>query len=99
MINPHRNILGFELALCEDHEGQWTETPSRTECSVCFIEDRERESYPKMVTLRVKDVIDALVGGSGNRPLWLSDFQDDPVSITADLHEVLVAYRAMKRAA
>lgn len=86
MTNPYRNILGFEMALCEDHEGQWTETQPRN------------ESYPNMVNLRVKDVIDALLGGTGNRPLWLNDFQDDPVSITADLHEVLVAYRAMRRA-
>lgn len=100
MTKPNLRVLGLETSLSEDpHDVHWTETPSRSEYSIHACLDYQETSAPKMVTVRVKDVIDALVGRSSARPLWLSDFQDDPISVTEDLFEVLVAYRAMRRAA
>lgn len=99
MIDPDPPFLGFEVALSDDsHETQWTETTPRFDF-LAVRTDEEGVRSPKMVTVRVKDVIDALVGRSTVRPFWLSDFGDDPISITEDLFEVLMAYRSMRRAA
>lgn len=100
MTTPHLHVFGIEATFSEEQlESQWTETLNSQEYSVCEATDGADDHRPKMITLRLKDVIDALAGSGGRRPLWISDFQDDPISITEDLFEVLVAYRAMKRAA
>lgn len=103
MTNPNLRILGFEMSVCEDHVEQWTETQprdaSRPDSSVASCSSHDGVGQPRMVTVRVKDVIDALVGRSANRPVWLNDFHDDPISITEDMFEVLVAYRTLRRAA
>jgi hypothetical protein len=83
----------------EPHDAPYTETSPGDRYSIHACLDQGQTHAPKMVTVRVKDVIDALVGISNVRPLWLSDFQDDPISITEDMYEVLVAYRTMRRAA
>lgn len=107
MMESHASILGFEVSWCEEHDGQWTETASfpditsdiTMECSYQPRVTPTRAAGPKMITVTVKDVIDALASRSSARPLWLSDFNDDPISITEDMHQVLVAYRSMRRAA
>jgi hypothetical protein len=103
MMESHASILGFEVSWCEEHEGQWTETSSFSditmECSYRPSLNPTHTARPNMVTVRVKDVIDALAARSSARPLWLSDFSDDPIAITEDMHQVLVAYRSMRRAA
>jgi len=100
MTKPHLRVLGIEMAVSEEpHDAPYTETRQGTRYSIHARLDHEATHAPKMVTVRVKDVIDALVGRSTVRPLWLSDFQDDPISITEDMYEVLVAYRTMRRAA
>jgi hypothetical protein len=100
MTNPNLRILSIETAISEEpHETQWTETPSRGNSSVVFSLEPQESRTPKMITVQVKDVIDAMVGRMAVRPLWLSDFHDDPISITEDMFEVLVAYRTLRRAA
>jgi len=100
MTNPHLRVLGIEMSVSEEpNHAQWTETSPGTRYSIHACLDQEETYAPKMVTVRVKDMVDALVGRSSARPLWLSDFQDDPISITEDMYEVLVAYRTMRRAA
>lgn len=99
MTNPNLRVLGFEAALSEEpHETQWTETPSRACGRVISSLEHHETIAPKMITVRVKDVIDALVGRAAARPVWLNDFHDDPISITEDMFDVLVAYRSMRRA-
>jgi hypothetical protein len=56
-------------------------------------------SAAAVVTVRVRDVLPALVEAIKQRKTWVEDFQDDPIAITRDLYEVLLAADRYKRSA
>jgi hypothetical protein len=106
MTTPHLQVFGIAASFGDELlESQWTETRNSGEVTVLsddtVLSDGDEAIFhrPKMITVRVKDFINALGGGTGRLPLWIQDFHDDPIAITEDMFEVLVAYRAMKRAA
>ena len=45
------------------------------------------------VTVPISDVLPMLAEAMSSGRAWLEDFQDDEVTISADLYEVLMAYR------
>jgi hypothetical protein len=49
------------------------------------------------VRVTLGDVMPLLADAAAGRRTWLSDFADDEVEISADLHEVLEAYRHFRR--
>ena len=49
------------------------------------------------VTLPAEEIIPLLADAYSSRRTWLRDFEDDEVTISADLYEVLVAYRFFNR--
>lgn len=49
------------------------------------------------VTVTLGDVLPLLADAVSSNRTWLSDFADDEVTITADLHDVLQAYRHFRR--
>ena len=49
------------------------------------------------VTLSLGDVLPLLADAVASNRTWLSDFADDEITITADLHDVLQAYRHFRR--
>jgi len=49
------------------------------------------------VTLPAEEIIPLLVDAYASRRTWLRDFEDDSVTISNDLYEVLVAYRFFNR--
>ena len=51
------------------------------------------------VTVRLEDVFPLLADAIHGNRSWLNDFADDPVTITSDLYEVLLAYEHHRRAA
>ena len=51
------------------------------------------------VSLPVGEIIPLLADAYNNRRTWLSDFEDDEVTISSDLYEVLLAYRFLNRPA
>ena len=48
---------------------------------------------PSMVTVDLGEVLPLLADAVASRRTWLSDFEDDQVTISADLYEVLMAYQ------
>lgn len=52
---------------------------------------------PQTVTLPLGDVISSLADAIKNNRMWLRDFEDDEITIPADLHEVMLAYREFCR--
>ena len=48
---------------------------------------------PATVTVNVGEVLPLLADAVASRRTWLSDFEDDQITISADLYEVLLAYR------
>ena len=49
------------------------------------------------VTVTLGDVLPLLADAVASNRTWLTDFADDEVTITADLHDVLQAYRHFRR--
>ena len=45
------------------------------------------------VTVNVSEVLPLLADAVTSQRTWLSDFEDDQVTISADLYEVLLAYQ------
>jgi hypothetical protein len=50
-------------------------------------------STPATVTVNVGEVLPLLADAIASERTWLSDFENDEITITADLYEVLLAYR------
>ena len=50
------------------------------------------------VTLRFRDLLVALMQSKVKQLAWIDDFQDDPVVVTRDLYEVIVALQQFRRA-
>lgn len=51
------------------------------------------------VTVDIGEVLPLLADAVASRRTWLSDFEDDQITISADLYEVLLAYRYFRHPA
>lgn len=51
------------------------------------------KNSPSMVTVDLNEVLPLLADAVASRRTWLSDFEHDQVTISADLYEVLLAYQ------
>ena len=49
------------------------------------------------VTVAVANVLPLLADAMAQQRTWLSDFEDDEITISSDLYEVLQAYRFFRR--
>ena len=63
---------------------------SETACS-------SSSSAPPQVTVPLREVFGWLVDAVRSGRTWLQDFEDDEVTISADLYEVILAYQHYRR--
>ncbi len=49
------------------------------------------------VRVTLGDILPLLVDAAESDRTWLSDFAEDEISITSDLHDVLQAYRSFRK--
>jgi hypothetical protein len=106
MIKPVFRVVGLDQATCEaEYCGTETATkPASTELFAprLFTPDDTitSETLPaKSVSVRVRDFFPALQQAVDGRLAWINDFADDTVIIPQDLHDVLVTFQRLKRAA
>lgn len=59
-------------------------------------EDFDPEIQAPTVSVRLGDLLPLVALAKRNNNLWLQDFLDDEVRITADLYEVLRAFRSCR---
>jgi hypothetical protein len=52
---------------------------------------------PKMVKVPVGDILPLIADAAQSRRAWLKDFEDDEMTISSDLYEVLLAYEHFRR--
>ena len=57
------------------------------------------EAPDPTVRVRLGDLLPLVAMAHRNNYLWLQDFLDDEVQITADLHEILRAFRCYRPSA
>lgn len=53
---------------------------------------------PPQVHIRLRDLIPLVAMAQKNHFIWLKDFLDDEISISDDLHDVLMAFRSTRPA-
>ena len=67
------------------------------------FEVNDRSQRPKQqrdqVTVKFSNILDALTEAVQSDRTWLNDFRDDEVAISKDLHDVILAYKKLKRSA
>lgn len=51
------------------------------------------------VTLKLGEILPILADALAHDRAWLSDFSSDPIVVSRDLQEILLAYKAFRRAA
>lgn len=51
------------------------------------------KTEPATVTVELSEVLPLLADAVASSRTWLSDFEDDQITISADLYEVLLAYQ------
>jgi hypothetical protein len=49
------------------------------------------------VTVALSEVLPLLADAVNSHRTWLSDFDDDEITVSADLYEVLLAYQYYRR--
>lgn len=49
------------------------------------------------VTVALSEVLPLLADAVNSRRTWLADFDDDEITVSADLYEVLLAYQYYRR--
>jgi hypothetical protein len=49
------------------------------------------------VTVSLSEILPLLADAVRNERTWLGDFDDDPVTISTDLYEVILAYQHYRR--
>jgi hypothetical protein len=57
----------------------------------------KNESGQNCVTLAAGDILPLLADAVNSRRTWLSDFEDDEITVSTDLYEVLLAYQYFRR--
>jgi hypothetical protein len=61
-------------------------------------EDLDGFDPPPSVRIRLRDLLPLVAVAQKNHFIWLKDFLDDEVSISDDLHDVLMAFRCTRPA-
>ena len=64
-------------------------------------EDRNGDDIPTpapTVRIRLRDLLPLVAMAQKNHFIWLKDFLDDEISISDDLHDVLMAFRSTRPA-
>jgi hypothetical protein len=51
------------------------------------------------ITVSLREISGILAEAVNGRKAWLEDFADDPIQIPADLYDVVLAYRRLKKSA
>ena len=54
---------------------------------------------PKMVPMKLSELVDVLGEAKDSRRTWLSDFVEDEIVVPEDLYDVLSSYRRLPKGA
>jgi hypothetical protein len=60
------------------------------------IDEDDLDSSEPSIRIRLGDLLPLMALAQKLHFIWLKDFLDDEVSISADLHDVLQAFRGMR---
>jgi hypothetical protein len=58
-----------------------------------------RRPRMRTVTVRAGEILSTLAEAIQHQQAWVEDFQDDPMTISADLYDVILAYQNLRPSA
>lgn len=64
--------------------------PPETSCPVA-------SSELERVEMRLGDILPILIDACLTRRAWVRDFADEPITVSRDLYEVMLAYKALRK--
>ena len=70
------------LQVCYGPEEGYADAPVRT-----------RQGVRDTVTVSLGEIFPVLADATETRRVWLQDFEDDEITISSDLYEVILAYQ------
>ncbi len=62
-----------------------------------FTSTVDSGTKPATVTVEMREVLPLLADAVNNNRTWLQDFDNDDITISADLYEVILAYQHCRR--
>jgi hypothetical protein len=62
-------------------------------------EDSVETAETPSITVSLREISGILAEAVNGRKAWLDDFADDPIQIPADLFDVVLAYRRLRKSA
>jgi hypothetical protein len=97
-------IFGLDTSFARDEEIQMAETRPKVQLSPASVRlavgtTGQAATEELKVTVRLADLLPLLIEATQKNRAWIKDFSDDNITISQDLYEVALAYRAMGRAA
>ena len=66
------------------------------ECNTTTVVSTDHQK-PHEVRVPAGEIISALADAADSGRAWLEDFQDDEITISSDLYEVILAYQHFRR--
>lgn len=101
MTDFHLRVISVAHSTCDDCyrdapmtiaaiSEAWCESPSPAA--------PQSDAAHEQVTLRFRDLLVAVMQSKVKQLAWIDDFQDDPVVVTRDLYEVILALQQFRRA-
>lgn len=60
-------------------------------------ESAAEPNVPQQLAVPLGEVLPALVEASMDQRMWLDDFVEEEITISADLYEVVLAYQRLRR--
>ena len=61
------------------------------------VSKQQSQNHRENVTVPLMDVLPLMADAFGSQRTWLRDFEDDEMTISMDLYEVLLAYQHYRR--
>ncbi len=97
-------IFGLDTSFARDGEVPAAEQPRAAYCNPQPVQlamgtTEKRPADELKVTVRLADLLPLLIEATQKNRAWIKDFSHDNITISQDLYEVALAYRAMGRAA
>ncbi len=61
------------------------------------VADQKTQHHRQTVTMPLSDILPLLADAVASERTWLRDFEDDEITVSMDLYEVLLAYQHFRR--
>lgn len=81
----------------DEFEDGGSEEPVSIRLPASYFASQRLSTARRSVTVPLSDVAEALADAISSRRAWIDDFEEDEITLSADLYEVLMAFDRLRR--